>query len=162
MAQRLTRKVSVVMQREAVESRWASHCWTVHGVLPDVGGEARDIVQTAQVLQRLYPGLEVELSQVEAEGYYLNVSTDEPSVFVGLRFDEATGDPYPCRTTLSYNEAGAWMDGGERVERAPAWNELVVWMGEWVEENYRPAPKKRRKPRSFAGKEGVLRPEGEQ
>ena len=43
------------------------------------------------------------------------------------------------------------MDGGERVERIPMWREMAEWMAEWVERNYRPEPKKRRKPRSFDG-----------
>jgi hypothetical protein len=30
-------------------------------------------------------------------------------------------------------------------------------MGEWVEQNYRPEPKRRQRPKSFEGKEGVLR-----
>ncbi|HYC35154.1 MAG TPA: DUF3305 domain-containing protein [Usitatibacter sp.] len=156
------RKLSVVLQRQAVSSRWESHRWSVHGVLPDVGGERRPIVQSDSLLQMLYPGFDVFLYPDEAEGYFLNVSTEEPSVFVGLRTDEATGDPYPYQTTLSYNEAARWMDGGERVERVPAWLELAAWMGQFVELNYRPEPRKRRKPRSFAGKEGVLRPEGDQ
>ena len=53
------------------------------------------------------------------------------------------------------------MDGGEKVERVVAWPELAAWMGEWVEENYRPEPKKRQKPRSFEGKEGRLREKGD-
>ena len=76
------------------------------------------------------------------------------------RRDQESSDPYPFQATLSYNEAARWMDGGEKVERVVAWPDLVVWMGEWVEANYRPEPKKRRKPRSFEGKEGVLREKG--
>src|SRR5688572_29277706 len=162
MSERLVQRLSVVLQRESVDSRWETHRWSVLGVLPDVGGEPRVMLETDAVLQRLYPGFEVELHKDEAEGYFLNVSSDEPSVFVRLRVDEATGDPYPFQATLSYNEAARWMDGGERVERVLAWLELAAWMSVWVEANYRPEPKRRRKPRSFEGKEGVLRPEGDQ
>jgi hypothetical protein len=81
-------------------------------------------------------------------------------VFVCLRIDEATGEPYPFLATLSYNEAARWMDSNERVERTPAWPELASWMAEWVDENYRPEPKKRQRPQSFEGKEGRLRERG--
>jgi hypothetical protein len=81
-------------------------------------------------------------------------------VFVSIRHDEAADDRYPFQATLSYNEAARWMDGGEKVERTPAWPDLARWMGEWVEANYRPEPKKRRRPNSFEGKEGVLREKG--
>ena len=109
---------------------------------------------------RLYPGHEVSLHRDEAEGYYLNASSQMPSVFVCLRTDEATGEPYPFQATLSYNEAARWMDSNERVERVLAWPELAAWMSEWVQENYRPEPKKRQRPKSFAGKEGRLRERG--
>ncbi len=152
-----TRKLSIILERAAIENRWASHRWDLVGVIPDQGGEPRTIVESASLLQQLYPGFEVSLHRDEAEGYFLNVSSEVPSVFVSLRIDESGGDPYPFMATLSYNEAARWMDSSERVERVPAWPELAAWMGEWVEANYRPEPKKRRKPRSFEGKEGRLR-----
>ena len=149
--------MAVILERETVESRWESHRWQLLGVVPDTGGETREIRRDERVLQRLFPGIAVALYRDEAEGYYLNVSSETPSVFVALRTDETTGEPYPSEATLSYNEAARWMDASERVERVPVWMELAAWMGEWVESNYRPEPKKRHKPRSFEGKEGRLR-----
>ncbi|MBC8022759.1 MAG: DUF3305 domain-containing protein [Burkholderiales bacterium] len=160
MIVRPTQKLTVILEREAVESRWESHHWQLSGVVPDVGGETRTIIDTPRLLRRLHPGFEVTLFPDEAEGYYLNVSSEAPSVFVSIRNDEGAVDPYPFQATLSYNEAARWMDGGEKVERAPAWLELAAWMGEWVEANYRPEPKKRRRPQSFEGKEGQLREKG--
>ena len=162
MSERPTQKISVILEREEVQSRWESHRWQVLGVVPDVGGEARTILETPKMLRRLFPGFELTLFHDEAEGYYLNVSSDAPSVFVSIRYDEGATDPYPFETTLSYNEAARWMDNGQKVERVAAWPELTAWMGEWVEANYRPEPKKRQKPRSFRGKEGRLREEGNQ
>jgi len=129
-------------------------------VVPDVGGEVRTIEKDEHTVQRLFPGFAVTLFEDEAEGYYLNVSSGEPSVFISIRRDEESSDPYPFQATLSYNEAARWMDGGEKVERVPAWPELALWVGEWVEANYRPEPKKRQRPRSFEGKEGQLREKG--
>ena len=160
MAERPTQRIAVILQREAVEGRWETHRWDLLGVVPDVGGEARAILEDARSLQRIFPGVEVALFRDEAEGYYLNASSEAPSVFVSLRIDEASGEPYPFQATLSYNEAARWMDSNERVERALAWPELAAWMGGWVEENYRPEPKKRQKPRSFEGKEGRFRKQG--
>jgi hypothetical protein len=160
MLERPTQRISVILQREAVSGRWESERWDLLGVVPDVGGEARTIAEDARILQRIHPGYEVVLYRDEAEGYFLNATSEEPSVFVSLRLDEASGEPYPFQATLSYNEAARWMDSNERVERAPAWPDLAAWMATWVEANYKPEPKKRRKPRSFEGKEGVLRKEG--
>jgi hypothetical protein len=156
MSERPSRNIAVILERKPVESRWQSHEWKVMAAIPDPGGERRTVVDAPESFQVLYPGLEATLYPDEAEGHYLNVSTEEPSVFVALRTPEEGGDPYPLQVTLSYNEAARWMDGGENVERVPMWRELAEWMGEWVERNYRPEPKKRRKPRSFDGK-GALR-----
>ena len=155
-----TRKISVILERHAVRSRWETHRWVLAGVAPDEGGEARIVAEDDALLRRLHPGIDVTLFPGEAEGYYLNATSGEPSVFVALRLDESTGDWHPYQATLSYNEAARWMDGSERVERVPAWPDLARWLAQWVEANYRPQPKERRKPRSFAGKEGRLREEG--
>jgi len=162
MSERATRRLAVILERQAVESRWETHRWSLVGVVPDEGGEVRTLADDGRILRRLHPGFEVELLQAEAEGHYLNATSESPSVFVALRRDEETGDAYPFQATLSYNEAARWMDGAERVERVAAQPELARWMWEWVERNYRPEPKERRKPRSFAGKEGRLRKEGSQ
>ena len=160
MSRHPTRKVAVILERQAVESRWATHHWSLVGVVPDEAGEARTLAEDESTLRRIYPGLEVTLFPGEAEGYFLNVDSGVPSVFVSLRIDEASGDPYPFQATLSYNEAARWMDSSERVERAVAWPELARWLDEWVRSNYRPEPKKPSRPRSFVGKEGRLRKEG--
>ena len=157
-----TQSLSIILERAPIESPWATHAWNLIGVVPDQGGEARTIVEIESLLQRLHPGFSVSLYPDEAEGYYLNASSESPSVFVCLRLDEATGEPYPFQATLSYNEAARWMDSNERVERIPTWPELASWMAEWVNENYKPEPKKRQRPKSFAGKEGRLRERGSQ
>jgi len=160
MSRHPTRNVAAILERQAVESRWASHRWSLVAVVPDEGGGARTLVEDATTLRRLHPGLELALYPDEAEGYFLNVDSGVPSVFVVLRTDEASGEPYAFQATLSYNEAARWMDANERVERVPAWADLARWMDEWVAANYRPEPRKPSRPRSFVGKEGRLRKEG--
>ena len=63
--------------------------------------------------------------------------------------DEATAQAIPLQLTASYDEGGRWMDGGHSVDRVAMPTEMFAWVGEYVEKNYRPEPKKRRKPRSF-------------
>ena len=160
MQERPTQRIALILRRETVEGRWESHRWDLEAAVPDVGGETRTTVRDARTLLRVHPGFELVLFRDEAEGYYLNASSESPSIFVSLRLDESSAEPYPFQATLSYNEAARWMDSNERVERAPAWPELAAWLAEWVEANYRPEPRKRQRPRSFEGKEGKLRKEG--
>ncbi len=144
------RSVAVVMQRrETPQNRWQSEVWELIGVLTESpgGGEPRKIVDLRGTSQWLYPSLPVTLHRDEAEGYYLNVSTDNPRVFVLWRMEDERA--VPQYITLSYDEASRWMDAGEQVESAPMPPEIYAWVGEYVEQNYRPEPKKRIKPRSF-------------
>lgn len=160
MSEKPSRAVAVVLERTPVASRWATHQWQAASVLPDVGGEPRVLLEREGLLQRIFPGHVVTLHRDEAEGYYLNVSSGEPCLFVSIRTDEEGGDPYPFLVTASYNEAARWMDGGERVDRASIDLELAAWIGAWVEANYRPEPKERLRPKSFKGREGRLRERG--
>ena len=155
-----TRRVAVILERIPVASRWATHQWQAASVIPDVGGEPRVLLERDGILQKIFPGFEVMLHNDEAEGYYLNVSSGEPCVFVSVRTDEEGADPYPFQVTASYNEAARRMDGGERVDNAAIDREFAAWIGEWVEANYRPEKKERIRPKSFKGREGRLREQG--
>lgn len=149
VAERARKVVAVIMQRRALESRWQDELWEPLGVLQDYDGEAapRVIVRDGATTQWLYPGLELELRRDEADGYYMNVSTGEPSVFVLWRMEAERA--VPQFVTASYAEAARWMDAGERVDRVPMPHELFAWVGGYVERNYRPEPKKKRRPQSF-------------
>ena len=144
-----TFSVAVVMQRRALRNRWQSEVWEPLGVVPGYAGESgpRLLVDESGLQQWLHPGFTLKLHRDEAEGYYLNVSTDNPRVFVLWRLDEDRG--LPLDVTVSYDEGGRWLDGGHSVDGVPMPPEIFAWVGEYVEENYRPEPRKRVKPRSF-------------
>jgi hypothetical protein len=55
----------------------------------------------------------------------------------------------PLDVTGSSEEAGRWMDGGHSIDRVPMPPEIFAWLGAWVEDNYRPQPMQRIRPRSF-------------
>jgi hypothetical protein len=139
--------VAVVMQRRAAQSRWADYVWEPHGVLPDPGGAARLLREDGANLQWLHPGFKLVLHRDEHEGYYLNVSAPQPRVFVLWRMEEEQA--LPLDVTVSSDEAGRWLDGGHSVDGVAMPAQVFAWLGDYVEKNYRPEPKKRIKPRSF-------------
>jgi hypothetical protein len=143
------RRIAVIMQRRPLENRWQSELWEPVGVLEGFDNETtpRVLVDTENAKQWLYPGFELTLALAEAEGYYHNVSSNEPCVFILWRMDD--GRAVPQYTTVSYDEASRWMDGGESVDRVPMPPALFAWVGEFVEKNYRFTPKKRVRPQSF-------------
>jgi hypothetical protein len=147
--------LAVVMQRRLSTNRWQSEFWEPLSVLAGFqgGGEPRLLVEEAGVQQWLHPGFKLELHRDEAEGYYLNVSAPNPRVFVFWRLDDGQGGEsargVPLQVTVSFNEAGRWLDGGHSVDGVAMPPEVFAWAGEYVEQNYRPQPKKRIKARSF-------------
>ena len=141
-------QVAVVMQRRAVQNRWIDCVWEPSGVLASgERGEPRQLRDEPGLSQWLHPGFTLQLHRDEAEGYYLNVSGPAPSVFVLWRMDEERG--LPLEVTVSSEEAGRWLDGGHSVDRVGMPPAIFAWVGDYVEHNYRPEPKKRIKPRSF-------------
>jgi hypothetical protein len=140
--------VAVVMQRRPANSRWADVVWEPWSVLPgDARGGPRLLAEHDGVEQWLHPGFKLLLHRDESEGYYLNVSARDPRVMVLWRMDGERA--LPLEVTVSYDEAGRWLDGGHSVDGVAMPPEIYAWLGEWVEKNYRPEPKKRIKPRSF-------------
>lgn len=144
-----SRRVAVVMQRRSIDSPWQSHVWEPAGVLQGYDGETqpRIIVHDASLTQWLHPGLQISLQRSEAEGYFHNMSTASPNVFVLWRLD---GDcAVPHYVTVSYDEASRWMDGGAQVDPVAMPHAMRAWVRRFVEIHYRPEPKKRLRPRSF-------------
>jgi hypothetical protein len=115
----------------------------------------------------LFTGFDLNLFPDEAEGYYLNLSATLPAWFVMWRLEEdveryidaqsidlAKSEPtfaIPHRISVSYNEAGRLLDGGESVDSVLLSTEHASWLQEYVNEHYRPEPKKRHRPESFKG-----------
>ena len=146
--------LAIVMQRRALNNRWQSEAWEPLGIVANHAGagEPTLLVEEGGNAQWLHPGFELKLFRDETEGYYLNVSSNEPRIFVMWRLEEAQGvDEFgvPKFVTVSYNEAGRLMDGGEQVDTVAMPAEIMAWVGAYVEEHYRPEQKKRRRPQSF-------------
>ena len=138
----------MVIQRRQAKSRWADFVWEPVGVVPgEHGGEVQPLVQHETLAPWLHPGFSLELHRDEAEGYFENVSTDHPRVFVLWRMEDERA--LPLFVTASLAEASRWMDGGHTVDGVPMPAEIYAWVGAYVEANYRPEPKKRIKPSSF-------------
>jgi hypothetical protein len=71
----------------------------------------------------LHPGFVIDLFRDEAEGYFLNMTTGQPFVFVMTRMED--GRSVPKIVTVSYNEAARMMDGGEQVDGVPMPREVA-------------------------------------
>jgi hypothetical protein len=169
-------RFAVLMRKQSIDNPWVSYRWVPQEVLPDFGKFNNNQTNTisGQFLGRdadgeswLFTGYELDLFPDEAEGYYLNVSATTPAWFVMWRLEEdieryideqsialakaESTFAVPHRICVSYNEAARLLDGGESVDTIPMSDEHAAWLQEYVNEKYRPEPKKRHKPASFKG-----------
>ena len=135
------------MQKRPAQSRWADYVWEPYGVISDPGGETHLLREDGGVAQWMHPGFRIVLHRDEIEGYYFNVSAQQPRVFVLWRMEGEQA--LPLDVTASSEEAGRWLDGGHSVDAVAMPTEIFAWVGDYVEKNYRPQPEKRIKPKSF-------------
>ena len=148
---------AVVMRRERIDNRWQPWRWLLSDVVPHeagFGSQPRLLIKSDAEEHWLHPGFKVELHVGDAEGYYLNVTTQQPCFWVVWRMEEEAvlaAEPVavPQIVTLSYHDAGRWLDAQEIVEQVPAPASVVQWMQDFVHEHHVLQAKRRQRPESF-------------
>ena len=147
-------RVAVVIDRQRAPNRWQDWGFAIAEVVADeeaFGSEPRVLRDDGTVRRTLHPGFTLELHADQADGYYLNLSSGAPVWFVVWRIDD--DDPsraWPETVSVSYTEAGRWLDAQERVDNVPLPADLVAWLQAYTDEHYRPEEKRpRRRPQSF-------------
>ncbi len=149
--------VAVVMRRERIDNRWQPWRWSLADVVPNeeiFGDQARLLLKDDREERWLHPGFTVELFLGDAEGYYLNVTTPQPCFWVVWRMEEVASlaeEPVavPQIVTLSYHDAGRWLDAQETVEQVPAPPDVVQWLQDFVDRHHVLEAKRRQRPQSF-------------
>lgn len=149
--------VAVVMRRERIDNRWQPWRWSLGDIVPQedgFGAQPRLLLKDEQEERWLHPGFRVELFTDDAEGYYLNVSTSQPCFWVVWRMEEEPAlaeEPVavPQIVTLSYHDAGRWLDAQETVEQVAAPRDVVEWVQAFVDAHYVLEAKRRQRPQSF-------------
>jgi Protein of unknown function (DUF3305) len=146
-------RVAVVMERESAPNQWEDWRYRLVDVVEheEAFGSAPRVLRDDGKIQRsLFPDLGLELFPDEAEGYYLNLSSGAPVWFVVWRIDDEDPSRAWAETvSLSYTEAGRWLDAQERVDNVPLPADVRDWLQAYTDQHYRPEPKKRRRPQSF-------------
>lgn len=149
--------VAVVMRRERIANAWQPWRWVLADVVPNedsFGAQPRLLLKDESEERWLHPGFKVELLTTDAEGYYLNVTTQQPCFWVVWRMEEEAvlaDEPVavPQIVTLSYHDAGRWLDAQETVEQVAAPRDVVEWLQAFVDAHYVLEVKRRQRPESF-------------
>ncbi len=148
---------AVVMRRERMDNRWQPWRWVLADVVPHeqgFGTQPRLLLKDDAQEHWLHPGFRVELFLGDAEGYYLNVTTAQPCFWVVWRMEEEAllaDEPIavPQIVTLSYHDAGRWLDAQETVEQVPAPADVRRWLEDFVARHHVLEAKRRQRPQSF-------------
>lgn len=130
--------VAVIMERKVLANKWADFQWEAIGVVPDDGRDSvpRRIYEDARRAQWLFPGFALELYIDEAEGYFANITSPEPRLFVMWRLEDELARP--VLITVSYHEAARMMDANEQVDGVPLPVDIRDWMAEFTARHYKP------------------------
>lgn len=157
MTERPFTDVAVIMRCERIDNRWQPWRWSLAEVVanePAFGVQPRQLLLDEREQRWLFPALRVELFRDDAEGYHLNLTSPAPCWFVLWRQDEDAGNgeiplARPVAVSLSYHDAGRWLDAQETVEQVPAPAQVLDALRDFVAEHYQPEPKRRKRPESF-------------
>lgn len=144
-------QVAVTMRRvpnTGAASRWESHRWELASVTPSqlfsTTLSTEDLVVSAP--------FDVTLFKDDGQGYRLNADSPAPCWFVMWRSDEVSGRPEVQAVSLSYHDAGRWLDSQERVDQVPllpAYPEIVDTLREFADLHDIVEEKRRKRPDSF-------------
>ena len=158
-------QVAVLMRRERVQGamrQWQTWRWVLHDVvghdqLPldeQAERQPRCLRQTDDEQVWMHPGFTVTLHRDDAQGYYLNSTSPAPCWFVLWRMEEEPriSDEVmavPVMVSLSYHDAGRWLDAQEQVDQVPAPTEVAAWISAFAQEHWAVETKRRKRPDSF-------------
>ncbi len=146
--------VTAVLLKKASQHRWASHSWSLLGVMPGLSETQLSNAQESGELH-YYSDLHLRLFRHYCESYYHNLMSEQAKIyFIGrLENDQLS----PVLLTVDFDEAASYMEAGDQVLEAPLPDELCVWLERFLLYHYAPeAPKKRRRER-WKNKDGGAR-----
>jgi hypothetical protein len=139
-------RADVAFRKRAVQSRWVDFEWepvTVTLSRSDAFDSFEEVLVDGET-RWLWRGCEMDLHPSEGEGYWLNLTSDAPCVFVMWRMHEdADSVPHPAVVTASYNEAGRMLDAGDRVDRVPMPQIMQSALAEYTMQHYKPEVRKK-------------------
>lgn len=146
-------RVAIVMERVANPNAWEDWRFSVAEVVPDEGSfgtSVRLLRDDGKVSRWLHPGQELTLFPDECKGYFLNLTSGNPSWFVSWR--GCDGDAAQVEVTaasVSYIEADRRLSVEERVESVPLAPELCEWLQSFTNRHFRPDTQRKVRAQSF-------------
>jgi Protein of unknown function (DUF3305) len=137
--------LDVSFRKRPLQSRWADFQWEPVGVtMAEMATSlsCNEIAVNGETQWRWH-GASMDLHPSEGEGYWLNLTSETPCLFVMWRLEEGDEVPRPVVVTASYNEAGRMLDAGDRVDRVPMPEPMQAALAEYTMKFYKPEVRKK-------------------
>ncbi len=152
--------VSVLVERREVSAgQWTLPQWEVRAVVAGMrvveSTPGRTLVSKDGERETwMWSGLVLELFRDICEGYWYNLKSDRPCLFVVCHLDEesedAAGTLTPVVVTADQDEASAHLESDDPVFSVPMPDKVHQWVERFVVENYRPKVKRKRRRRDWS------------
>ena len=154
--------VGVVLERRRLDDPWRDHAWHAVEVVPGAAADIswRELGKDEDSVRYLAATLPIEMFRKETESYRINVTGQNPRVFVVLR-PEPESPPgremRPFLATVCPFEAGSYgQSEDETVDAVPMPDEIRAWVEDFIARHHVVEPfVKRQRDRAEPHKKGV-------
>ena len=153
-ATRLSVPVAVVLEREVDRAnRWGYPTWRVHALVAGEGigrlGGNSVIDVDPDTRRTIHTGFTLDLYKDGSEGYWYNLLSGEPYLFVVCEGDYGAMEIQPMHVTANQDEANGHLESEDIVLPVPMPAEIVSLLERYVISHYRPEAKRKRKRRDW-------------
>lgn len=149
---RLTIPVAVIIERRAnPDSRWGYPDWLLADVITGEQLKAGNPSETCILMQQqgttrfFHGGLKISFFKDGSEGYWYNLLSREPYLFVVCDGEQTAAEIDPFFVTANQDEATGHLESDDIVLSAPMPVSVRDFLERYVVTHYQPEVKKKRK-----------------
>ncbi len=151
---RIKISVSVILRREIDRTkRWGYPTWSVEGILTgeETGqsGEHMSGSDSEDSVTSFHDGLLLELFKDGSEGYWYNLLSEEPYLFVVCEGEQSAMQIEPVFVTANQDEATGHLESDDIVLPVVMPESIRDLLERYVVNHYEPAIRKKRKRRDW-------------
>lgn len=145
--------VTIVLQKLDRVGQWCLDEWKLQKLILDSDIDADFPVRPESEALFGWPGYRLRVDAKSCDGYYQNLLSAAPKLFVICRLDERR-ILQPLLISLDCDEAAAHMEADDTVFSYPMPEPVIDWLKEFVKEFFRPERRLKRKRQDWKGSTG--------
>ncbi len=147
--------IAVIMEKIPSDNPWIDFTYKAIGVVSSKGpaNNGIQLIHEDNGVERyLINGLGLQLHIDECEGYYHNLMSPQPGIYiVAGEVDDPNDMPMPYLVSLSFDEVHAYLEGDEIVYAVEIPPELYQWSEAFILQHYVAIKKTKRKLKDWKG-----------